>query len=445
MIAPLLVAAALAAAPTPLLDAPRAQDLAVAGDEVIVSRSGPSGRLRVDALAVDGSGTRPLLVTPRLGPRWSSYGTVFASPQRVAVIASWRKQVDDGPDRVRVRLYTGPRVGPLRPATNRQRKWIPVTAAVDGDRLLVEEAEIASIVESRLRLYEPGAAPRVLPWGGDDLLSLAFAGEHVAFGLLDPDFRVVVADLETGRRQVSMKIFDPFEVDVAEDGTVLAESETGLVTAAPGRPRRRARGSRFLSEGRFAGASIAAIEFDEAGAERPAVLDPGTARPRPVGISTRDLRVLDADPAGVGWIANGCVLYAPLGAGAPAAPPAGPCPRVELGFFEYNHTLRGRRLRVEVDCVAAPARGCHGTVTLRIAGIARRGRFHVRSGKRGSASVRLTRRAAQIVRGRVRRDGFAALRMDWRAPDARASRDPRRFVVNRTIRDRRSTSDSRSG
>jgi hypothetical protein len=46
MIAQLLASAVLAAGPVPLLDAPQAQSLAVAGDQVIVRRGGPPGRLR---------------------------------------------------------------------------------------------------------------------------------------------------------------------------------------------------------------------------------------------------------------------------------------------------------------------------------------------------------------------------------------------------------------
>jgi hypothetical protein len=57
----------------------------------------------------------------------------------------------------------------------------------------------------------------------------------------------------------------------------------------------------------------------------------------------------------VGWIANGCVLYAPIDAVAPDAPPAGPYPRVERGFAAREHALRGRRVRVVVECIAAPA------------------------------------------------------------------------------------------
>ena len=433
MIAQLVAAAALAAAPTPLLDAPRAQDLAVAGDEVVVARGGASGRLHVDAIAVDGSGTRPLLATPPLGPRWSSRGLVFASPQRVAVIAGWQKQVDDGPDRSRLRLYTGPRAGPLRAVVTvgPNSRWIPFAAAVDGDRLLVEEAGIASAEEARLRLFEAGAPPRRLPWGGDLEPRVALAGQHVAFGRLDAVSRAVVTDLETGRRQASMRVFDPFEVDVAEDGTILGESLRGLVTAAPGRPRTSVPGGAFLTGGRFAGTSIAAIDFELDGAERPVVLDRGAASPRPVGVSTRDLLVLDADPAGVGWIANGCVLYAPLNAATPAEPPAGPCPRVELGFAARPQTMRGRRVRVNVDCVAAPAAGCNGSLRLRIGGIASRAPFHVRSGHRRAVPVRLARSAAQIVRARVRRRGEALLRMGWRADDARASRDQRVLAVKR--------------
>ena len=427
MIAPLIAAAALAVGPTPLLDAPRAQDLAVAGDEVIVTRGGAGGGLNVDAIAVDGSGTRSLLATPRLGPRWSSLGLVFASPQRVAVIASWQKQIEDGQDRSRLRLYTGPRAGALQPVVTitPNSRWIPFTAAVDGDRLVVEEFGVTSAEEARLRLFEPGAPPRRLPWGGDLKPRLALAGRHVAFGRLDAVSRAVVTDLGSGRRQASMRVFDPFEVDVAEDGTVLGESLRGLVTAAPGQPRRPVPGGAFLSSGRFAGPSIAATDFQLDGAARPVVLDPGAGRPRPVGVSTRDLLVLDADAAGLGWIANGCVLYAPLAAAEPAAPPAGPCPRVELGFAARGQTLRGRRLRVDVDCVAAPPAGCNGSVSLGIGGIASRAGFHVRSGKRRAVPVRLARRAAEIVRARVRRSGKAALRMDWRAADARASRDQR--------------------
>src|SRR5262245_46938624 len=107
MIAQLFAAAALAAAPTPLLDAPRSQGVAVAGDQVVVTRGGPSGRLRVDALPVAGGPAHRLLTTPKLGPRWTAVSSVSASPERVAVLAGFEKFVDHGPNVSRWRLYTG--------------------------------------------------------------------------------------------------------------------------------------------------------------------------------------------------------------------------------------------------------------------------------------------------------------------------------------------------
>jgi hypothetical protein len=438
VIAQLVAAAALAAAPTPLLDAPRAQDVAVAGDEVIVTRPGESGRLRVDAVAVDGSGVRPLLVTPRLGVLWSSSGQVFASPQQIAVLATSETPLeDDGFSRIRKRLYIGPRTGPLQlvasvGGANVPREWTPFGAAVDGDRVLVSEVRQKPIQKARLRLFEPGAAPRLLAWGERALPPLALAGEHVAY-IRDSGsaFRLVVADLESGTRQVSVKVTDPTEFDLAADGSVVAEGTFGLVTAAPGRRPRLVRGSDLLLAGRFAGTRIAATAFNANAAFRPVVLDRGARAPRPVGVFTQDLRALDADAAGVGWIANGCVLYAPVDAAAPAEPPAGPCPRTEIQFTEHDLTLRGRRLRVDVDCVAAPAGGCDGTVTLRIGGMAGRAGFHLRSGTHRVVTVRIPRRAARIVRRRVHRFGTAALRLDWRVPDARASLDFGLFFVNK--------------
>jgi hypothetical protein len=419
----------------PLLDAPQAQSLAVAGDEVVVARGGPPGRLRVDALAVDGSGARSLLATPRIGPRWSVFGTVTASPDRIAVIASWEKHVDHGPNRVRMRVYTGPPAGPLRvvmSAGGRHwlHKWLPLDAAVDGDRVLVGEARLQPEVRLRLRLYQPGAAPRRLPWGKGVLPPLALAGEHVGFAS-GSGLGVVVADLDTGTRQVSMKVDAGGSLDVREDGTVISDGALGVVTAAPGRPRTRVTGSRHLFGARFAGDRIAAIERAPGDTLRPAVLDPGAAAPRPVGVVTSDLPMLDADPQGVAWLANGCVLYAPVDAAPPIEPPAGPCPRVDLRLEEHDQTLHGRRLRVDVDCIAAPAAGCRGTLILRVGGIAGRGRFHVASGEQGVASVRLARRAARLVRRRVHRHGEASLKLDSRVPDSRPEDFQRLFVVDR--------------
>jgi hypothetical protein len=70
---------------------------------------------------------------------------------------------------------------------------------------------------------------------------------------------------------------------------------------------------------------------------------------------------LDADERGVTWIGNGCVLYAPVAAPAPAEPPAGPCPRAEVALERVDTKLHGRTVRLRLACVAAPAGGCRGT------------------------------------------------------------------------------------
>jgi hypothetical protein len=99
-------------------------------------------------------------------------------------------------------------------------------------------------------------------------------------------------------------------------------------------------------------------------------------------------------------------------------------------FAADTQTLRGRRVRVTVDCVAAPVAACTGAVILRSGGTASRVRFHVSARTRRAVTVRLGRRAARIVRARVLREGQATLRTDWRAADARASREQPLLLVN---------------
>jgi hypothetical protein len=116
---------------------------------------------------------------------------------------------------------------------------------------------------------------------------------------------------------------------------------------------------------RIAGDRIVALEPSRFDTTRLVLLDPAGGRPAPLGLPTTQARGFAVDPSGAAWIANGCVLYAPLAGPPPAEPPPGAGLRAEMLIEGVDATLRGRRLRFRVACVAAPAAGCSGTVLVR--------------------------------------------------------------------------------
>jgi hypothetical protein len=281
----------------------------------------------------------------------------------------------------------------------------------------------------RLVLMEGAAAPLVLPWGAGIAEPVVLAGDRV--GYAGANGGVLVADLLTGARQLKVKTGRSVNFDVAADGRVVAESDKGLVAAAPGVPRATLAGGRHLFLPRFAGARVAAVQTRGAGLLRPVVLDPGARAPRPVGVQTFDFNSLDADAQGVAWVGNGCVLYAPVGATAPAALPPGPCPRVEVVVDPASDAMHGRSVRLAVTCVAAPAGGCRGTVRLGLRGPAGHGRFAVAPGRKKVIAVKLSRRAAKLVRRRVHDNDGALVRLHFTAAGGRPSGPGLGFFVNR--------------
>src|SRR3954454_24856059 len=94
--AALLVAPAAHADPVALLDAPGAQDIALAGSTVIEPPTGARGRLTVDAVGIHGGTPRRLLTASGPGKGWGASAFVSASPTRVAVQVFY-----DRPDVVR--------------------------------------------------------------------------------------------------------------------------------------------------------------------------------------------------------------------------------------------------------------------------------------------------------------------------------------------------------
>jgi hypothetical protein len=397
-----LLAAALAAAPASasgpvaLMTSENTQSIAVAGPDLIVSRNGPLGTLRVDAFPTAGGPARSLLRTAPRGEDADAYTAVAASPQRVALVTLLISPQGEFTEQ----LFSGPPTGPLTlvEQVRESSGWGPDAVAVDGARLLVLEGKRDA---NRLRLFVPGAAPRVVRLAKPLTGAFAFAGDRLAF---ETDESIVLADLATGSRLRFVRTDLSFNLDVAADGRIVADGDdVGVFTVMPSGLRQGVPDGEFLENPRFAGDAIAAIEETAAETDRPVVLTPGAIHPRAVGLPSSVIEVMDADAAGMAWIANGCVLYAPIDAVAPAEPPPGPCARAEMDVETVSSTLRGRTLRLVAHCIAATAAGCDGTVTVHEPGIVGRGAVHVAPGKRARFTVRFKRRSARRLRRDVRR------------------------------------------
>ncbi|HEX5621817.1 MAG TPA: hypothetical protein VFX51_25545 [Solirubrobacteraceae bacterium] len=413
-----LIAAALAAAPAsaagpiPLLASSSSTPpaIAVAGPDVIVLRSAPLGTVRVDALPTDGGAARSLLRTAPRGEDWDAYSAVNASSQRVAVVAFFISPKAE----FFSALYSGPRTGPLTlvEQVREGTGWEPDDVIVDGDRMLVREENGDA---NRLRLFVPGAAPRVVPLSSPLTGNFAFAGDRLAYQSHD---RMILADLATGSRLLSARGEDFASLDVAADGTMLADGDDiGVFTVKPFGLRQGVPDGEFLSSPRYAGSAIAAMEETPSQNRRPVVLDADAIHTRPIGLPSSTIDEFDADARGVAWIANNCVLYATLDAMAPAEPPPGPCARAEVEVDNASYTVRGRTLRLEAECIAATATGCDGTVTIRDVGVRGHGAFHLDAGQDRKFSVRFTRRSVRHIRRDLRKHDDVTLGMITRLTD----------------------------
>jgi hypothetical protein len=432
--AALLCAPAAEAAPVPLLDAPRAADIALAGREVVVASVGRSGRVTVDAVGIDTGVRRRVVSVPSPGRGWLARARLAASAERIAVLAGYDD--DEGNPR-ELRVYSGPPSGPLEPAARvrlTRAAWLPSEIDVDGDRLLVVEFRQADR-GTRARVLEPGGTVTEMPWPGIIWPPARLAGDRIAFlgaphrDVEGPINEVFVADWRSGAVHATIDVRDPDDVrergiDLLPDGRVLAVADGRLYAAAPGDPQSllAPRLGRTWALPRFAGAPIAALRYARFDARRPVVLDAGSDRPRPLGSPSTSLETLVADERGAVWLANGCAVYAPLDGSAIAG--AGACPTAEVVLEEGDQFVRGRRLRVFVTCIAAPAAGCRGTALVRSDGrVLGRGRFRVPAGVRRRVALRLTPRGLRHVRGWLRRTGEAFLDLGADVRDGRVAGD----------------------
>jgi hypothetical protein len=400
----LLLAGEAHAEPVALLDAPRATGLALAGSEVLVGRPTRGGGARIDALPAAGGPPRRLLTVPARRDEAFDEARLAASAQRVAVVLLF----EEGGFPVESQLWTGPPAGPLvlerRVRFSEERTWAPIALDVDGDRVLVFESHRDR--PYRARVLAPGAPPHVIPWPGSLRPPVALAGDRAAFVAAEDGRheRVFVVDWRTGTVLSRTAAGIIVDLDLAADGRVVTQVERGAL-AAP----------------RFAGDRVAALEHSRFRASRPVLLDPGGARV-PLGLPSNTFAGFAADGAGAAWIANGCVLYAPLTGPAPTEPPSGPCPRAEVLVEETDQRLHGRRIRFVAKCVAAPAAGCRGTVHVRGANGKRvlgRGRFRVPAGDRRRVDIVLNRSGIRYVDARLRRADDAFFEVHVRIPGGR--------------------------
>jgi hypothetical protein len=425
-----------AAAPRALLDAERAEDVAVAGGEVLVAASTARGGARLTAVPVAGGPSRTVFrVAPPERRGWTSTTRLVSSAQLAALLVEFTDQEGNTGE---WRVYAGPPAGPLALVQRVRRRrpgriWFPIDLDVHGDRLLIQEIRLPR-PRFRLTVHAPGLSPASVPQGAFGAPA-AVAGERLAYlgvtGRADARPLIRVVDWRTGRLSGSLDLDSPPDdieeqhLDLAEDGRVVAAIDGRLLTGAPGERVDRlpgTSGAPDLSTPRFAGERVVALAGGPLDTQRPVVIDPRAATRHRLGPRSTALTSLAADETTVAWLANGCVLAANVDDVAPLkVVPPGPCPRAEVVLGDHDRRLRGRSLRVRVTCVAAPPPGCRGAVVLGFAGRAGKGRFRLATGRTRLVRVRLSRRGMAAVRRQLRHGPVAMLRLGARVADGRTS------------------------
>jgi hypothetical protein len=429
-----------AAAPRALLDAPYAEDVAVAGGEVLVAATTSRGGARLRAVPSAGGLPRVLLEVPPPGRGWTSVPRLASSAQLTALVVAF---IDPSGNFRDWQLYAGPPAGPLIQIqrvrrTGRVRVWTPIDVDVHGDRLLVQELRQPGFA-FRLGVRAPDFVAPPVPQGRFGAPA-AVAGDQLAYvgqsGRADGRSFIRLIDWRTGRESSSMELgrnsgdLEDRHLDMTDGGRVVAAIDGRLMTGAPGAPVGELPGSAGavgLTAPRFAGGRVAALARARLGAARPVVIDPAAGTLTRFGPPSTALTAIAASDATVAWLANGCVLAGDAADVSPLvedATPPGACPRAEVELGEGGERLRGRTLRVSVSCVAAPPPGCTGAVLLgRGGGWAGRGDFAVPPGVRRPVRVRMSRRGMAQVRRHVLRSGHAFLHMTARVDDGRVARE----------------------
>ena len=396
-------------------DAPDAEQIALAGPDVLIARQLADGGVQLDAVPRAGGAPRALLSVPSASVL-SPLDALAASASQVALLVT-----RDGMhgETLGQELYAGPPSGPLRVVwrspVRRARAWEALLADVEAADTLILAGRGLDAQLRAWTLDSAGARTR-LSWATGSFAPVAIAGAHAAVFARNPR-RVAVVDRSDGHVRISRRVGPRAgpDLDIDAAGRLITTNVAGLLVLRPGRQPHVLPNTRALTQPVFAGPAIAAIHRTRDHSRPVLVAEDGTRHT--LGGPTGSLRDLAADAQGVAWLANGCVRYAPITGPAPTASLEAPCPQTEIGLSAIDGTrLRGHRVRVRVHCIATPSDACRGTLLLKhfddervVAG----GPFTVPAGARRRVPVTLSDQAVRIAR---RGSGFL---IDADIPDGR--------------------------
>ncbi|MDA0183712.1 hypothetical protein OJ997_25610 [Solirubrobacter phytolaccae] len=399
-----------AATPTPLGPAPNA-GFALAGDHALLATvdTEREHQLRVSAIPLAGGPAKPVFAFDGPPDTWARI-RFSASATRAA--ATIQAEPEDGDLPSTFQMVTGPPLGPWTAvAPPASTPPYPHRQQVDGDRVFTWEVREPTR-ETTVVARDPD--PHDVPLRGRDAALAVFAGDLVAYAATRPGDdelgprRLVIADWRTGavRRTVDLPgIIGQYALRPDGRVAVTAGDPGALYDIRPGRKPKRYRVQG--QEPSFAGDHIV---FANDTTLHPYVIDPdGTVRP--FGVRTRSPMGFAVDGTNVAFVANDCLLVAPVTAPMARAIGPGPCARGEVDLGDKNDEAKfARRIPVRLRCITAPKR-CTGTVDLVwTQGDVQRRTVRVTAGTRFSIPSGRTR----TVRVRLSDDGITRLRRHFR-------------------------------
>ena len=316
-----------------------------------------------------------------------------------------------------MQTFTGPPLGPLAPLGPLRGltsgEFVAFDVQVAGDKLFVLEQRInPRLARVTVRDGNGASAPLTsLTLSRDDrpvfageLVAVARRPAHPAAGKLG---EVTIQNWLTGAGTRVLSL--PIEVagmDLHPDGRIVVNDVRGTI-AEVGLDSVYRFVSRSGTLPTYGGDAIVYVSGDRI--QQLMVAGPDRV-PRPIGVPSAEIDSFATDAQRVVWSAHGCLLVADLSAPSSLQLPRGPCPRAEVALDRQVSSIKlrsGGRVVVPVRCIAAPARGCRGRVQL-TANVrtdkrvvrARLGSAALRiaPGARKAITVRLTSRAAELVR-----------------------------------------------
>jgi hypothetical protein len=410
----LTVAAPALAAPRPLTRISGLSEFALAGEQILVSRT-QGANLRVFAFPVTGGAARQVFSFDAPNGLRLESARLAASAQRAALTITMVKSFRDNIGAVQA--FAGPVGGgwsELQPFTELRpiHPGFDFNIQVDGERIFTLESR-GGFGDPRIVVRDPDAH-EVAFASSEEATFATFAGDFVAYrtraadeSVDDRDFGdvLVVRDWRTRAVMSSADLQDDIgSIALRPDGRVAATTDGGaLYEVRPGAPPRLL--TRRGGSVTYAGDSLV---YRSGGGLR--VIE-ASGRIRRFGAPTASLYGFATDGSRVVWEANGCLLVDDVSAPPAAALGPGPCPRSELALPAQPGPHLAHTLPVVLRCVAAP-RACRGTLRLSTAdegtlahkeAISRRVRFSIPAGHARRLSVPLTGRGYRILRRNVER------------------------------------------